>query len=129
MSKYKYSIGQTVVFSFVNKFRVGKVFNIVPTSKGYRYSVAGEDGKVYDELYISTEGEYRIDKRLTADFCNKHNIKISEVDVQQAKRLQKIQIIQEEVDSFSPFEPIDSGEIPVVPDIYKELDYQEEYEN
>jgi hypothetical protein len=129
MSKYKYSIGQTVVFKYVNKFRVGKVFNIVPTSKGYRYSVASEDGKAYDELYISLEGDYRIDKRLTSDFCTKYDIKISEIDVQQAKRLQKIQIIQEEMDSFSPFEPIVDTETPVVSDIYKEIDYQEEHES
>lgn len=65
---------QVVVMRIGRQILVGKVCNIKPVGKTYLYDVAGEDGKIYYEMYVDQDINHTIDTKLTKKFCDKYEI-------------------------------------------------------
>ena len=93
--RHKLPIGQTVVFETYNKYKVGQIIDVRPTSKRIEYTVYGEDGKVYDAMPNRVDGTYRIDVRLTKAFCTKHNIEVNDYAAEFARNLRNTLIVSE----------------------------------
>jgi len=68
---------QVVVMKIGRRNLVGTVCNIKPVGKTYLYDVAGEDGKIYYEMYVDQDFNHTIDTRLTKMYCDKHGINSS----------------------------------------------------
>lgn len=101
---HRIPVGQTVVFETLNKYKVGRVVDVKPTSKRIEYTVYGEDGKVYDAMPNKADGSYRIDTRLTKIFCDKYQIEIDELAAEQARIIKETKVIvEDETDTFDAF--------------------------
>lgn len=72
--KKKFSNNQIVVFRFCDRKLVGKVCLVRPVGKKFLYDVMGEDGKVYQELYVDIAMNHCIDTYLTRLFYKKYDI-------------------------------------------------------
>ena len=92
---HKLPMGQTVVFETYNKYKVGQIIDVRPTTKRIEYTVYGEDGKVYDAMPNRIDGTYRIDVRLTKAFCKKHGIEVNDYAAEYARNLRKTLIVAE----------------------------------
>ena len=70
---------QVVVMRIGRQKLIGKVCNIKPMGKTFMYDVAGEDGKIYYELYVDQDFNHTIDTKLTKLYCERYNI-VSDMD-------------------------------------------------
>lgn len=50
--KNHYKVGQTVVFIWCGKKRIGVIEERKPKNKKIFYNVRGDDGKLYEEMYV-----------------------------------------------------------------------------
>jgi len=92
---HKLPIGQTVVFETYNKYKVGKIIDVRPTTKRIEYTVYGEDGKIYEAMPNRVDGTNRIDVRLTKIFCKKNNIVLDDVAAEFARNIRTTHVVSE----------------------------------
>lgn len=92
---HKLPVGQTVVFVTYNKYKIGQIIDVRPTTKRIEYTVYGEDGKVYEDMPNRVDGSYRIDVKLTKSYCKKHNIEVNDYAAEFARNLCKTLVVSE----------------------------------